>query len=212
MDFAISYKDWTVEDWKKVVWSDKTKINCLGSDGRKWAWKKPGEGLSDRIVEGTVKFGGGSLMMWGCMMWEGVGYGCKINGRMDAELYTKILEDELQQSLEYYGKEVTDIIFQQANDSKHKSKKATKWFKDHQYDVMIWSAQSPDLNPIEHLWGHLKKKLAAYEELPKGISELWERAEAEWNKIEKEVCQNLIESIPRRVEAVIKAKGGYTKY
>ena len=58
-----------------------------------------------------MKFGGGSLMMWGCMFWEGVGYGCKIDGRMDAELYTQILEDELQQSLEYYGKTIADIIF-----------------------------------------------------------------------------------------------------
>ena len=41
---------------------------------------------------------------------------------MDGELYTQILEDELQQSLEYYGKEVADIIFQQDNDTKHKSK------------------------------------------------------------------------------------------
>ena len=212
LDFAISHKDWTVEDWKHVVWSDETKINRLGSDGRKWAWKKAGEGLSDRTVAGTVKFGGGSLMMWGCMMWEGVGYGCKIDGRMDAELYTQILEDELQQSLEYYGKEVADIIFQQDNDPKHKSKKATQWFEDHQYNVMIWPAQSPDLNPIEHLWAHLKKKLAEYEQPPKGILELWERAEAEWNKIDKEVCQNLIESTPRRIEAVIGAKGGYTKY
>ena len=49
----------------RVVWSDETKINHLGSDGHKWVWKKPGEGLSDRLVEGTVKFGGGSIMIWG---------------------------------------------------------------------------------------------------------------------------------------------------
>ena len=122
MDFALAHKDWTIEDWKKVVWSDETKINRLGSDGRQWVWKKAGESLSNKVVEGTVKFGGGSLMMWGCMMWEGVGYACNINGRMDAELYTQILEDELQQSLEHYGKEVADIIFQQDNDPKHKSK------------------------------------------------------------------------------------------
>ena len=47
---------------------------------------------------------------------------------------------------------------------------------------------------------------------PKGILELWERVEKEWEKIGSEVCQNLIESMPRRVEAVLKAKGGYTKY
>src|SRR3954464_8560332 len=72
--------------------------------------------------------------------------------------------------------------------------------------------QTSDLNPTEHLWTHLKKKLAEYENPPSGILELWERAEMEWNEMGKEVCQNLIESMPRRVEAVIKANGGYTKY
>jgi hypothetical protein len=77
---------------------------------------------------------------------------------------------------------------------------------------MLWPAQSPDLNPIEHLWGHLKRRLAEYEVEPKGILELWERVQEEWEKIPAEVCQNLIESMPRWMEAVIKAKGGYTKY
>ncbi len=58
-----AHKDWTVEDWERVVWSDETKINCLGSDGCKWVWKRLGEGLSDRLVEGTVKFGEGSIII-----------------------------------------------------------------------------------------------------------------------------------------------------
>jgi hypothetical protein len=70
LDWALAHQNWTLEDWKRVVWSDKTKINCLGSDGRKWVWKKKGEGLSDRLVSGTLKFGGGSLMMWDCIFWE----------------------------------------------------------------------------------------------------------------------------------------------
>jgi hypothetical protein len=45
-----------------------------------------------------------------------------------------------------------------------------------------------------------------------GINELWERVEAEWNKITAEECMRLIESMPRRVQAVLKAKGGHTKY
>src|SRR3954447_18383408 len=48
LDFALAHQNWTVEDWKTVVWSDETKINRLGSDGRRWVWKKVGEGLSDR--------------------------------------------------------------------------------------------------------------------------------------------------------------------
>src|SRR5260221_4142266 len=95
MDFAISHKEWTLEDWKRVVWSDETKVNRLGSDGRKWAWKRVDEPLSDRLVQGTKKFGGGSVMVWGCMTWDGVGMACKIDGRMDGELYCQILDDEL---------------------------------------------------------------------------------------------------------------------
>src|SRR3984957_13248717 len=212
MDFALAHQDWTVEDWKKVVWSDETKINRLRSDGRKWVWKKAGEGLSDRLVQGTQKFGGGSVMVWGCMLWDGPGYACKIDGRMDGDLYLKILEDDFQASLSYYGKSAGDVIFQQDNDPKHTCKKAKAWFQDNDFNVLLWPAQSPDLNPIEHLWDHLKRRLSEHEVAPKGILELWERVEEEWNKIDVEVCQNLIESMPRRVAAVLKAKGGYTKY
>ena len=91
-------------------------------------------------------------------------------------------------------------------------KLATKWFQDHGMDPLKWPAQSPDLNPIEHLWDYIKRKLGEYEHPPKGILELWERIEVEWNKIPKEECQKLIESMPRRVAAVLKAKGGHTKY
>ena len=106
LDFAYTHKDWTLEDWKRVVWSDETKINRLGSDGRKWAWKKAGEGLSNRLVEGTLKFEGGSLMMWGCMTWHGPGIATRINGRMDGELYLSILKEELQESFKFYNLEL----------------------------------------------------------------------------------------------------------
>ena len=111
MDWAIAHKDWTIEDWKKVIWSDETKVNRLGSDGRKWVWKKSGEGLGDRLVQGTVKFGGGSVMVWGCMTWQGVGYAARIDGRMDGDLYLQILKDELLNTLQYYGLNPSDIIF-----------------------------------------------------------------------------------------------------
>ena len=94
-----------------MIWSDETKINRIGSDGRKWVWKKQGKGLSSRLVKGTLKFGGGNIMMWGCFGWDGVGYTTKINRRMDAELYVSILEDELQDSLNWWGKTIPDIEF-----------------------------------------------------------------------------------------------------
>ena len=141
-----------------------------------------------------------------------MGHACKIDGKMDADLYVKILEDKLQFSLNDWDKTLAEVVFQQNNDPKHISKKAKTWFNNHHFEVMNWPAQFPDLNPIEHLWSHLKRKLATNPELPKGITELWERVEKEWEAIDRSVCQDLIRSMPRRVEAVLKAKGGYTKY
>ena len=195
-----------------MVWSDETKINHLGSDGRVWVWKRAGERLSDRLVQGTTKFGGGSIMVWGCMLWEGPGLAAKINGKMDGDLFVTILEDELKGSLEWYDKEVEDIVFQQDNDPKHRCTKAQKWFKAAEMEVMVWPPQSPDLNPIEYLWAHLKIKLGKYDTPPQGMEELWDRTQKEWDQIPAEVCQNLIESMPDRVQAVLDARGGYTKY
>jgi len=54
--------------------------------------------------------------------------------------------------------------------------------------------------------------LQDYETLSSSIQELWERIQVEWEKLTKEECLNLIHSMPRRVQALLKAKGGYTKY
>jgi transposase len=212
LEFAICHQHWTIEDWKRVVWSDETKINRLGSDGRKWVWKKPNTPLDDRCVQGTVKFGGGSLMIWGCMTSQGVGYCCQIEGKMNAALYCDILGNEFLDSLSFFQLSKRDIIFQQDNDPKHTSLVARKWFIEHRVEVLQWPSQSPDLNPIEHLWEHLKRQLNKYETEATSMHQLWERVAIEWENIHPEVCINLIESMPRRISAIIKAKGGHTKY
>jgi len=63
-------------------------------------------------------------MMWGCMTWKGIGYATKIEGKMDAQLYVEILEDELAKSLEWWGVEEEEVIFQQDNNPKDTSKLA----------------------------------------------------------------------------------------
>jgi transposase len=68
LKFARYHENWTVEDWKRILWSDETKINRIGSDGQVYTWKKKEEPLSDRTTTPTVKHGGGNnLMVWGCM-------------------------------------------------------------------------------------------------------------------------------------------------
>ena len=102
--------------------------------------------------------------------------------------------------------------FMQDNDPKHTSNLATKFFNDQDINVLDWPAQSPDISPIENLWDLLKIMVNDHEHPPSGVFELWERAAEKWGEITEEQCQALIESMPRRLEAVIKAKGGNTKY
>jgi transposase len=210
--FGKKYRHWTAEDWRRVVFSDETKVNLVGSGGCQVRWMRDGSALTEHDVQGTVKFGGGGLMMWGCITSQGVGHPCRIIGNMDAHLYTEILNNEFLQTLEYYGLEKEEIVFQQDNDSKHTSRPACQWFRDKRVEVLEWPSQSPDLNPIEHLWAHLKQRLAKAKPAPTNIDELWWRAQEEWMNIPKQTCINLIESMPGRIAAMLRAKGGYTKY
>ena len=111
LNFAKKYESWTVEDWKRVIFSDETKINRFGSDGVRWCWKKQGTSIKPQHVQGTVKFGGGSLMLWGCMTAHGVGNCCRIDGGLDADLYCNILGDELLRTLDYYQLGKENVIF-----------------------------------------------------------------------------------------------------
>jgi len=171
-----------VEDFKRVLWTDETKINRIGSDGKVYVWKKRGEAISDRTTTPTVKHGGGNnLMVWGCMGWNGIGMLVEVQEKMNGEQYCNILEEGVIESFEKLEMEEGAQYFQQDNDPKHISKLAKKWMEDHELEVIWWPAQSPDLNPIEHLWYYVKRKLLEYEVSPKGAHELWDRLVKEWN-------------------------------
>ena len=72
---------------------------------------------------------------------------------------------------------------------------------------------SPDLNPIENMWSLLKNRLNSFDSAPKGLEELNERVTDVWyNQIKQKECQNVINSMPKRIQACIRAKGKWTKY
>ena len=106
-----------------------------------------------------------------------------MDGRMDGDLCTAILDEDMMDSISYFGKTPSYIIFQQDSDPKHTCKKAMEWFKNNNTQVIPCPTWSPDLNPIKHLWQHLKKRLGGHPTLSGGILELWGWVEKEWEAI-----------------------------
>jgi len=81
-----------MDDWNHVLWSDETKINLFGSDGVKRVWRQQGEEYKEKCVFPTVKHGGGSVMVWGCMSAAGTGELQFIEGNMNSNMYCDILK------------------------------------------------------------------------------------------------------------------------
>lgn len=209
LDWARTHSSWTVDDWKRVLWTDESKFMLFGSDGIVRVWRKPGEQMNPLCLRKTVKHGGGCIMVWGSMAWNGVGNLDFIETTMTKEVYIENLKKNLQPSvrkLRLRGR----VIFQQDNDPKHTAKIVKKWFEDNKVNVLPWVPQSPDLNPIEHLWSELERRITKRN--PKNKEELKDILKDAWDNIDPEVTKKLVESMPRRVQAVIESKGGPTRY
>jgi transposase len=212
LEWARAHAKWTSDDWKHVIWSDEAPFMIVNSDGKEYVWEKPSQVIRESSVKPTKKFGGGKVMMWGCITWEGVGFSCKIDETLDAELYAEILRGELMRTIDFYDFDLSEVIFQADNDPKHTSHLAQDALEELNIQVMSWPAQSPDLNPIEHFWEFVDRKLKGFEEMVASKEELWERIESIVQEINKDLCQKLIATMPERVIDVIRAKGGYTRW
>ncbi len=168
--FAEDKQTKDMDYWNHVLWSDEPKINLFCSDRVKHVWRQPGEEYKDKCVLPTVKHGGGSVMVWGCMSAAGTGELQFIEGTMNANMYCDILKQRLGRR----------PVFQHDNDPKHTSKMTTALLKKLRVKVMDWPSMSPDLNPIEHLWGILKRKVE--ERKVSNIHQLCDVVMEEWKR------------------------------
>ncbi len=208
LTWAVEKNNWTVAQWSKVLFSDESKF-CIsfGNQGPR-VWRKTGEAQNPCCLKSSVKFPQ-SVMIWAAMSSAGVGPLCFLKSTVNAAIYQEILEHFMLPSADkLYGD--ADFIFQQDLAPAHTAKGTKSWFNDHGVTVLDWPANSPDLNPIENLWGIVKRKMR--DTRPNNADELKATVKETWASIPPQQCHKLITSIPRRIEAVIKAKGAPTKY
>jgi transposase len=179
-----------------VVFSDEIKINCFNANGRSWYWINDKESVPDRAMKQIVKYGRGSVLLWSCMTSSSLVDLQRVEGCINTKDYIALLHGELYLNLERLGYFNLDtVIFQHDNALIHKAKILQRWLLEQPFSTLKWPAQSPDLNPIEHVWATLKRRLNSYSIPPTGLLQLWEYVEESFHTIIRIKCERLYVSI-----------------
>lgn len=194
----------------QVLFSDESHFEVQGQRSQ-FVRRSIGEKIRSQHVEQHVKHPD-KQMYWGCFSHGGVGPLAKVDGIMRSEQYIKIIRHQALPELKKRFPH-NDGIFQQDLAPCHTSKKVKQFFQSKKLNVLPWPGNSPDLNPIENLWAIVKRHLRSKDcttrdKLISAIGDIWTENNLELSTI----CANLVESMPRRVQKCLKARGGHTGY
>ena len=120
----------------------------FGNDGKNYVKRRNGERLSVKCTKKTVKFGGGSVMVFGMFSSQGTTPLVRLPIRVNAQIYKKnIVEDHVVPIIENSG--IDGATFMQDNAPCHKAKTVMSYLDEQDLEIMNWPPQSPDLNPQE---------------------------------------------------------------
>ena len=184
------------------------------SDGRLRVWRKRGEDLrnSEKAVLSKDMFGRGGVMVWG-----GVWHGGRtplvfIEGGLTGRRY---IDEILDPVVLPTGRQEIGRRFRYQHDgaTAHTAVIVRNHLRDNRVAVLSWAAKSPDMNPIEHVWDIIGRRLYdRYAAAPANLGNLQQRIREIWNAIPQVEIDNIIDSLPRRCQALIDANGGPTTY
>lgn len=153
-------------------------------------------------------------MFWGGFGYKGVLKLIKTSNRLNAKGYQKVLKDSLIND----GPNVTvngnsGYILQQDNASIHTCSDTQDFLASIDcLKILPWPSRSPDLNPIENLWGILANRVYGQDKQYSSLDKLEDAVFLAWDSIEVDILENLINSMPKRMGSVIFNQGNITEY
>ena len=209
--FCKRYRDWTAEDWGKVIFSDESPFRLFGASGRKLVGRRRGERYHQSCLMPTVKHPE-TIHVWGCFSVKGVGSLTILpkNTAMNKDWYQNVLREQLLPTIqEQFGDE--QCLFQHDGAPCHKARVITKWLGEQNIKILgPWPGNSPDLNPIENLWSILKRRVD--KQKPTNSDKLQALIMQEWTAISQDLVQKLMDSMSGRIAEVLKKNSQHCKY
>ena len=226
LKFAEEHIHWTIEDWRRVIFTDEMGLQTGANEGIVWVWRAPEEEYSEDCCGVTHKSGFKKIKVWGAIRYNALSKlvilkerGEREEGRFSGKDYMEqVMDEELFDFLASSMEELGDVLIMEDGAGYHEGA-ATKRREQYKADGIwqgwgphTWPANSPDLNPIENLWHILRSNIQKRVPRPMKKEDLVAAVQEEWAKLDMAKVNSLIESMPRRLQAVIDAKGGSTKY
>ena len=195
-------------DWRRVMFSDESRFSLQRSDRRQRVFRRLGERYSDACVREVDRFGGGGSVVWGR-----ISHGVKtplvvIQGNLTAVRYRdQVLMPHILPLVNAHN-----LSFQHDNARPHVARVCRDFLNQNNVQVLDWPPYSPDLNPIEHLWDALDRRVRKRVNVPNNVAQLQLALIQEWNNIPQRTIDNLVGSMVRRVRAATAARGGHMRY
>jgi hypothetical protein len=207
--WAKQFVSWTEEDWKRVCFSDESTLEIL-DDNCRYVRRRQGEEFLPQCLVERVKHPA-KVMVWGVISVKGPGRLHVVDGMMNAIQYREIVERRLVPQLDQWFPD-GNCVYMQDGAPCHTARIVKDFFEDIGLEVLPWPGNSPDINPIEGLWYNLKDRVNTVTSNNK--RDLIERILNVWfhNPDMEKLIGKYYASMPSRIKAVIKAKGGATKY
>ncbi|KAJ8254683.1 hypothetical protein GJAV_G00196010 [Gymnothorax javanicus] len=213
LQWAQEHQDWTLEQWKKVVWSDESQFVLHHVDGRVRVRRLPGTEVPAGGAVGKIPAGGEKVTLWAMFCWESLGPIVHLEASLTPDAYLNIVADQVHPFMATVFPD-GDGFFQQDGGPCCTAQSVQEWFEEHdaEFKLLPWPPNSPDLNPLVNLWGLLEQQVRSAATPPGSLEDLKELLLASWDQIPQDTFRGLIESLALRVKAVLAAQGGPTAY
>jgi transposase len=208
--FSRQHLRWTRQQWATVLFSDESRFMLNHNDGRLRVWRRPRERFIDATVQERVAHGGGSVMVWGAFSLHHRTPLHRVQGNLTGLRYRdEILRPFGLPTLHQMG---PHAIFQDDNARPHRARVVNDFLQQSGVHRMDWPACSPDLNPIEHLWDELDRRVRNNHPPPRDVDHLFQLLQVEWQALPQRTLTNLINSMRRRCVECHANHGGHTHY
>ena len=208
LQWAQRHFRWGRQQWAPVLFSDESRFNLSHHDGEIRVSRRKGECFADNCLIERDRFGGGSVMVWGGIMGRRKTNLIVMQGNLNAQGYiNQILQPEAVPFLQRHG----PAILMHDNARPHVARICRQFRNRNNVNVLPWLAVSPDINPIEHIWDYLGRKVRARGNVH-NLTDLEHALIQEWNNIPNVVIRRYVRSIRSRLAACMNSRGGHTRY